>query len=71
MSADVNDRKIVQHNNSVEFDSEPPIPPSKRRNGLLVVSEITGIPENLLYLVTPYTFIHNFSMELEFLSNRI
>ena len=70
MSVDVNDRKIVQHKNSVEFDSEPPTPPSKRRNGLLVVSEITGIPENLLYLVTPYTFIHTFSMELEFLSNR-
>ena len=71
MSVDVNDRKIVQHKNSVEFDGETPTPPSKRRNGLLVVSEITGIPENLLYLVTPYTFIHTFSMELEFLSNRI
>ena len=40
---------IVQHKNSVELDSEPPTPPSKRRNCLVIVSEITGNPENFPY----------------------
>ena len=63
--------EIGQHKNNVEFDSEPPLPPPKRRNGSLIVPEITGIPENFLYLCTPYTFSHTFSMRFEFHSNKI
>jgi len=64
--------KIVQHKNNVEFDSQlPPLTPSKRCNGLLIVPEITGIFENFLYLGKPYAFSHTFSMKFELLSNKI
>ena len=58
--------KIVQHKNNVEFDSEPPPRPSKRRDGLFIVPEITGIPENFLYLGTPCTFRHSNSLVTKF-----
>lgn len=63
--------KTVRHKNNVEFDSELPLPPSKRCNGLLIVQEITGILENFLYLGNTHTFIHTFSMKFELLSNKI
>jgi len=57
--------EIVQHKDNVEFDSELPLTPSKRCNGLLIV------PENFLYLGKPYAFIHTFSMKFEPLSKKV
>lgn len=60
--------KIVQHKNCVEFDSEPPPSPSKRCNGLLTCLGRYQYPEKFLYLGTPFTLSHTFSIKLQLLS---